>query len=127
NRDFTGVVEQIDPINKADKDVVNYPVTIRLTDTDLTGVRPGMNAVATFAGDERETNRWLVPTTALQEQNGQVSVQVVRGESVLTAAVQPLEEQGEWTVVEAPTLVEGDTVVGQVASYVGQDELQVSY
>ncbi|MEZ4678007.1 MAG: hypothetical protein R2932_27690 [Caldilineaceae bacterium] len=36
---FTGVVEQIDPINKSDKDVVNYPVTIRLTDSDLAGVR----------------------------------------------------------------------------------------
>lgn len=127
NRAFTGVVEQIDPINKADKDVVNYPVTIRLTDTDLTGVRPGMNAVATFAGDEREANRWLVPTTALQQENGQFSVQVVRGENVISAPVQPVEEQGEWSVVEAPTLAEGDTVVGQVASYVGQDELQISY
>jgi HlyD family secretion protein len=124
---FTGVVEQIDPINKSDKDVVNYPVTIRLTDAALAGVRPGMNAVATFATAADSEQHWLVPTTALQEQNGQFAVQVVRGESVSTAAVQPLETQGEWTVVEAPTLVEGDMVVGRVASYVGeQPEIAIS-
>ncbi|MCB0188811.1 MAG: hypothetical protein KDE31_31290, partial [Caldilineaceae bacterium] len=116
------------PINKEDKDVVNYPVTIRLTDSDLTGVRPGMNAVATFAGAESDVAQWLVPTTALQEQNGQYAVQVVRGEDVLAVPVQPQETQGEWTVVVAPQLVAGDTVVGQVASYVGQgDDVQVSY
>ncbi|HRW10299.1 MAG TPA: HlyD family efflux transporter periplasmic adaptor subunit [Caldilineaceae bacterium] len=128
NRSFTGIVEQINPINKEDKDVVNYPVTIRLTDSDLTGVRPGMNAVATFAGAESDVAQWLVPTTALQEQNGQYAVQVVRGEDVLAVPVQPQETQGEWTVVMAPQLVAGDTVVGQVASYVGQgDDVQVSY
>ena len=122
NRTFTGVIEQIDPINKSDKDVVNYPVTLRLTDTDLAGVRPGMNAVATFASEASDANQWLVPTTALQEQNGQFSVQVVRGENVVTASVRPLETQGEWTVVDAPTLVEGDSVVGHVASYVGSEQ-----
>ena len=128
NRTFTGVVEQIDPINKDDKDVVNYPVTIRLTDTELNGVRPGMNAVATFATDAGGADHWLVPTTALQEQNGQFAVQVVRGENLIAMAVQPLETQGEWTVVAAPTLVEGDTVVGRVASYVAeQQDVQVSY
>ncbi|MEZ4705853.1 MAG: efflux RND transporter periplasmic adaptor subunit [Caldilineaceae bacterium] len=128
NRTFTGIIEQIDPINESDKDVVNYPVTIRLTDADLNGVRPGMNAVATFVGQASDVNQWLVPTTALQEQNGAFSVQVVRGENVVTTSVKPLETQGEWTVVDAPTLVEGDTVVGQVASYVGQDqEVQALY
>lgn len=128
DRSFTGVVEQINPINKEDKDVVNYPVTLHLIDTDLTGVRPGMNAVATFAGAESEAVRWLVPTTALQEQNGQYAVQVVRGEDVLALPVEPQESQGEWTIVEAPSLVEGDTVVGQVASYVGQQQdVQVGY
>lgn len=127
NRTFTGLIEQIDPINKEDKDVVSYPVTIRLTDTNLEGVRPGMNAVATFANDKSDENQWLVPTTALHQENGQYAVQVVRGEALLTTTVQPLESQGEWTVVEAPLLVEGDTVVGQVATYVGQEELQVSY
>ncbi|MEZ4678008.1 MAG: hypothetical protein R2932_27695 [Caldilineaceae bacterium] len=72
--------------------------------------------------------QWLVPTTALQEQNEQFAVQVVRGEDVIAVPVQPQESQGEWTVVVAPLLVAGDSVVGQVASYVGQQQdAQVSY
>lgn len=128
DRTFTGIIEQIDPINKPDKDVVNYPVTIRLTDTGLDGVRPGMNAVATFPNQATDENRWLVPTTALQEQNEDYAVQVVRGENVLAAAVEPLETQGEWTVVDAATLLEGDRVVGSVASYVTDEpDIRVSY
>ena len=102
--------------------MVNYPVTIRLTDIKLDGVHPRMNTVATFVSDENDQNRWLVPTTALREQNGQFSVHVVRGENVISASVNPLDSQGEWTVVESPTLREGDSVIGHVTSYVGQEK-----
>ena len=128
DRTFQGVVEQIDPTNKADKDVVNYPVTIRLTDENLDGVRPGMNALATFANAETQESRWLVPTTALLEQDGQVIVQVAQGENTLPTVVEPLETQGEWTIVKSPALQEGDSVVGQVASFVDeQAEAQIVY
>ncbi|MEZ4860460.1 MAG: efflux RND transporter periplasmic adaptor subunit [Caldilineaceae bacterium] len=128
DRTFSGIVEQIDPINKSDKDVVNYPVTIRLSDPDLNGVRPGMNAVATFATQSNDPQRWLVPTTALQQVDGQTVVQVAHGEGFVPAVVTTLESQGEWTVVHAETLQEGDEVLGQVASYVGQQQdLQVTY
>lgn len=127
-RSFTGVVEQIDPINKADKDVVNYPVTLRLTDADLDGVRPGMNAVANFPNQQADDHRWLVPTTALRDQEGQTFVQVVRGENLAPTPVTPVETQGEWTVVRSEVLQEGDAVLGQVASYVGeQQDITVSY
>lgn len=119
-RTFQGVVEQIDPINKADKDVVNYPVTIRLVDEALDGVRPGMNALASFANAETQDNRWLVPTTALLQQDGQAIVQVARGETTVPTSVEPLETQGEWTIVESAELQEGDSVVGQVTSFVDQ-------
>lgn len=125
---FTGVVEQIDPTNKDDKDVVNYPVTIRLTDAALDGVRPGMNAVASFPKQQTEEQRWLVPTTALRSDNGQTLVQVARGEQFAPTVVTPVETQGEWTVVQSPALQEGDQVLGAVASYVDQQQdITVSY
>lgn len=128
DRTFAGVVDQIDPTNKADKDVINYPVTIRLTDTELDGVRPGMNALATFADATAAQERWLVPTTALLEQDGQVIVQVAQGETTVPTVVIPQETQGEWTIVESATLQAGDSVVGQVASFVDQQaEAQVVY
>jgi HlyD family secretion protein len=127
-RTFTGVVEQIDPINKADKDVVNYPVTIRLTDSTLDGVRPGMNAVANFPNQQANDHRWLVPTTALQTADNQSFVQVVRGEQMTQTPVTPVESQGEWTIVQSEALQAGDEVLGQVASYVNdQQDVTVSY
>lgn len=127
-RTFTGVVEQIDPINKDDKDVVNYPVTLRLTDATLDGVRPGMNAVASFPNKQADDQRWLVPTTALRNLEGQTFVQVVRGENLAPTEVTPIETQGEWTVVQSEALQEGDEVLGQVASYVDQQQdVRVSY
>jgi len=127
-RSFTGIVEQIDPINKADKDVVNYPVTIRLTDATLDGVRPGMNAVASFPNQQTTAPRWLVPTTALQTADDQTFVQVARGESFAPTAVTTVETQGEWTVVQSAALQEGDEVLGEVASYVDeQSDIKVSY
>lgn len=125
---FTGIVEQIDPINKADKDVVNYPVTLRLTDTTIDGVRPGMNAVASFPNEQVDDHRWLVPTTALRDYEGQTFVQVVQGENLTPTQVTPLETQGEWTVVRSEALQAGDEVLGQVASFVGEQQgVQVSY
>jgi HlyD family secretion protein len=127
-RTFSGEVVQIDPINKADKDVVNYPVTIRLTDENLDGVRPGMNAVAAFPNQQAGEQRWLVPSTALRSAENQLFVQVVRGENLLQTPVTQIETQGEWTVVRSDALQEGDEVLGAVASYVDQDqEVKVSY
>jgi len=127
-RTFTGIVEQIDPINKADKDVVNYPVTIRLTDTELNGVRPGMNAVANFPNQQANDQRWLVPTNALQSADNQTFVQVVRGEGFAQTPVTPVERQGEWTIVQSEALQTGDEVLGEVASYVNeQQDVKVSY
>ncbi|RIK38706.1 MAG: hypothetical protein DCC55_20330 [Chloroflexi bacterium] len=120
-RTYTGIVTDIAPINQADRDVVSYPVTIRLTDTDLNGVRPGMNAVATLNNRTAVEERWLVPTNALRpHENGQTFVMVQRGESFAPVAVMRGEAQGEWTLVQAPELQPGDKVLGSVASYVDQ-------
>jgi HlyD family secretion protein len=118
---YSGIVESIAPINQADRDVVSYPVTIRLTDADLEGVRPGMNAVATLNNATAVEERWLVPTNALRpHENGQTFVMVQRGEVFAPVAVVRGEAQGEWTLVQAPELRPGDQVLGSVASYVDQ-------
>ncbi len=118
---FNGIIDSIAPINQSDKDVVNYPVTIRLTDATLDGVRPGMNAVATLVDSGPATSSWLVPSSALRSQgDGRTLVLVQRGEGFAPVPVKPGENQGEWTLVEAPDLHAGDKVQGTVSTYVDQ-------
>ena len=121
---FTGVITSIAPINQSDKDVVNYPVTIKLTDATLDGVRPGMNAVATLTNAEMTITSWLAPTTALrQEKDGRTVVIAQRGERYTPVTVTSGEVQGEWTLVQSPDLHKGDKVLGSVASFVDQQAL----
>ena len=120
-RTFAGVIDSIAPINQSDKDVVNYPVTIQLTDTNLDGVRPGMNAVVTLTDPQSAAGGWLVPTTALKAlPGGQAQVLVQRGEELAPVTVVPGAAQGEWTLVQSPDLHAGDKVQGSVTSYVDQ-------
>ncbi len=117
---FSGVVSRIAPTNASTEGVVNYPVTIRLDDRNLTGVRPGMTAVATLQGETLKT-QWLVPTNALQEFEGTTTVEVVRNGQHSRVEVIRGASQGEWTVVQSPDLRAGDQVVGEVTSFVGQE------
>ena len=83
-----------------------------------------MTAVATILNDGAE-NAWLVPSSALIEFEGQQYVRLVRdGQQPGRIAVTPGTSQGEWTVVQSEELQAGDKVVGQVASFVDQEEGQ---
>jgi HlyD family secretion protein len=100
--------------------VVYYPVTIqltKLTDDELAKVKPGMTAVATIQDTAAASDGWLVPTNAIQQQDGQAVVLVVSGEITSTVAITPGAVQGEWTVVQSPALQAGDQVVGNVATF----------
>lgn len=119
-RPFQGEVARIAPVSSDTSGVVNYQVTIRLTDDDLAGVRPDMTAVAEFI-DSAASGGWLVPTSSLRQENGETVVAVVRNGQTLDVGVTPGAVQGEWTVVQSPALQSGDQVVGSVASYVDQD------
>lgn len=119
---LTGVIESIAPSSDSSSGVVYYPVTIRLTDDDLTNVRPGMTAVATIQNTATASSGWLVPTTAIQQQADQASVIVVSGATTTTIAVTPGTVQGEWTIVQSPELKSGDQVVGSVASYLDRQQ-----
>jgi len=113
---FAGEVSRIAPASSSTSGVVNYPVTIRLTEAALQDVRPGMTAVATLMG-EQMADTWLVPTNALTQYQGQTVVMIVRDGKPVPIAVTPRGVQGEWTVVQSQELHEGDQALGSVSSH----------
>lgn len=120
---FNGLVTQIAPASDSEQGVVNYPVTIQLTDFDLSNVRPGMTAVATLL-DEEAANGWLVPTSSVIERNGNTMVLVLRNGQPQPVRVTKVGTQGDWTIVESPELQAGDEAVGTVSSFINQDQNQ---
>ena len=120
-RALTGSVTTIAPSSESASGVVNYAVTVRLNDEDLSGIRAGMTAVATLQSTS-EANRWLVPTVAIEGTVSGEQVIVIRDGLPAVVAVTSGETQGEWTMVTSPALQAGDAVVGATASYL-QDGL----
>jgi HlyD family secretion protein len=117
---FNGVVARIAPSSESESGVVNYPVTIQLTDTELDGVRPGMTAVADILGEET-ADSWLVPTSAVRELDGESVVMILRDGQPTPISVTSQGTQGEWTVVQSVELKEGDEALGAVTSFLDED------
>jgi multidrug efflux pump subunit AcrA (membrane-fusion protein) len=118
---FDGVVSAISPINDSSSSSVSYPVTVRLTSTGLTGVRPGMNAVATLQNNTTlAPNSWLVPTNALRTNGAETVVMVMRDGQPSPVSVTTGAVQGEWTTVQSAELQPGDEVMGSITSNTNQ-------
>ena len=117
---FAGMISSIEPASNAQEGVIDFPVTVRLIDEALTNVRPGMTAVATLRSEMADA-RWLVPTTAVQENNGETVVIKTRGEETLPVVVVVEGVQGEWTVVRSTQLESGDEVMG-ATTFVSQED-----
>ncbi len=117
---FAGMISGIEPSSNAQEGVIDYPVTVRLIDEALTHVRPGMTAVATLRSEMADA-RWLVPTTAVQEYNGETVVVKTGDEQTLPVTVAVEGVQGEWTVVRSTQLQNGDEVLG-ATTFVSQDD-----
>lgn len=116
-KSYAGVVAAISPVNDSGSTSVSYPVTVRLAGDDLTGVLPGMNAVATLKRtQEVAENSWLVPSNAIRSGDGESTVIVVRSGLSFPVVVTPGAIQGEWTLVQSPDLEAGDEVVGTLTS-----------
>jgi RND family efflux transporter MFP subunit len=118
---FQGTISKVQPVSESSSGVVNYPVAIRLEGENLENVLPGMTAVATIL-DESVDPGWLVPSTSIREFEGEHYVMVVQGDQQQRVKVTPGEVQGEWIVVQAPDLQAGDVVVGQVTSFINEDD-----
>jgi HlyD family secretion protein len=117
---FEGTVTQMAPASDPEQSVVNYPVTIQLTDDNLSGVRAGMTAVATLH-NQATASGWLVPLNAVQTVDGQAQIEVVRNGQTMSVPVTTGSIQGEWVVVDSPQIQEGDEAVGSVTSLVIED------
>ena len=113
---FAGVISRIGPFTETQNGVISYPVTIQLLDNALDSVLPGMTAVATLRSEAAD-DRWLVPSTAIQEVDGATVVTVVRGQERLPLAVTPEGLHGEWTIVRSAGLQDGDEVADAIASF----------
>jgi len=116
DRTFAGVISRIGPFTETQSGVISYPVTIQLLDNALDAVLPGMTAVAALRS-EAAGERWLVPSTAIREVDGETVVTVVRGQERLPLAVTPEGLHGEWTIVRAADLQDGDEVVGAIVPF----------
>ena len=119
-RTFKGIISKVVPVSETSSTVVNYPVTIRLTDANLDGVLPGMTAVATIIDQNAKTG-WLVPTTSIYDYEGTKNVTVVRNGQRQRVQVTPGEVEGEWTVVQSPDLKANDAVVGKISSFINNN------
>lgn len=119
---FNGVVEAVSPVSDSSSGSVSYPVTVRLTDENLAGVLPGMNAVATLISQEAVAEgTWLVPSNALRSDGDVTTVVVMRDAQPVTVVVTTAGVQGEWTMVQSPELQASDQVVGSVTSQLDSD------
>lgn len=119
-KSFEGTVIQVAPSNDPDQSVVNYPVTIQLSDDNLSGVRSGMTALATLT-NQATASGWLVPINAVQNTNGTAQITLVRNGATINVPVTTGSVQGEWLVVDSPEIQEGDQVVGSVTTLVNED------
>jgi len=119
---FGGEVTQISPASSSEQGVVNYAVTISLTDENLHGVRAGMTAVATVQTGEASDAAWLVPTSAVKDRNGNSMVLILRNGQPTPVSVEKLGTQGEWTIVQSAELQAGDEALGGVSSFINQNE-----
>lgn len=117
---YTGEVSRIEPYSNASGGVVYYPVTIALTDDDLSGILPGMTAVAEFQAAEI-ANLWMVPTGAVRERNGETMVMILRNDQPTPVSVEKTGEQGEWAIVQSDELQAGDQAIGTVTSFINED------
>ncbi len=105
---YTATVMAIGPVGTVTSGVVNYPVTVNITNADA-NIKPGMTATLAIEVDHRD-NVLIIPTRAVKTQNNQkVVTVVVAGKSVQKQVQTGLSSD---TMIEVTKgLSEGDEVV----------------
>src|SRR3989344_5913226 len=105
---FTGKVVSVDAIGSVSSVVTSYPVIIQL-DTQTENILPNMAASANIIVETKD-NVLLVPTTAVQSQNGQSTVSVMRNGQIQQVAVET-GSSSDTQIEIVSGLSQGDTVV----------------
>ena len=109
DKEYTGEVTEIGMIGTVSQGVVNYPVTVRVTNADE-DIRPGMTASVTIVVDQRE-DVLLVPNRAIHTSSGQRTVTVLfEGQQIAVPVTIGLTNDS-MSEVTSDQLREGDVVV----------------
>jgi HlyD family secretion protein len=106
---YNGEVTEIGMIGSVSQGVVNYPVTVRVTDPDE-NIRPGMTASVTIIVDE-VTDALLVPNKAIRNNGGQQTVTIMFEGQQITVPVTVGLSGDSMSAVTSDQLREGDAVV----------------
>ena len=113
NKTFTGKVVSIDTIGSVSSGVTTYPAVIKL-DTQVPEIFSNMTTSATIITQIKD-NVFLVPTSAVQTQNEQSTVRVLKNNKINQVTVETGLSSS--TQVEITSgLSEGDTVITSVIS-----------
>ena len=116
---YTGSVISVDTVGAVSSGVTSYPVVIKF-DTELPDILANMSATANIITQTKD-NALLVPTSAVQTQNGQSSVRVLKNGQV--SQVQVETGLSSTTQIEITSgLSEGDTVITGSTSSTGTNQ-----
>ncbi len=108
-KEYNGVVEQVALTGTVVQGVVNFKVTVRITDADEL-VKPGMTAAVNIVV-ERLQGVLLVPNRAVRVREGQRVVYVLRGSVPEAVAVELGASSDLYSEVVGGDLQEGDEIV----------------
>jgi HlyD family secretion protein len=109
DKTYHGEVVEIGMVGTISQGVVNYPVTIRITDAD-TEIRPGMTASVSIVVAQVD-DALLVPNKAIRTINGQPLLTILFEGQQITLPVTVGLTNGSLSQVISEQLREGDVVV----------------
>jgi HlyD family secretion protein len=109
DKQYSGEVTEIGMVGTVSNGVVNYPVTVKVTNVDA-DIRPGMTASVSIT-TETVDNVLLVPNKAIKTSSGQKSVTVMFEGQPISVPVAVGITNGTYTQVTSEQLKEGDVVV----------------
>jgi HlyD family secretion protein len=109
DKQYSGEVTEIGMAGTVSQGVVNYPVTVRITDADAS-ILPGMTASVTIVTDQVD-NALLVPNKAIRTSSGQKYVTVLFEGQQISVPVTVGLSGSSMTEITSDQLQEGDVVV----------------
>lgn len=109
DREYNGTVVSIGMIGSVTQGVVNYPVTVQVTDPD-SSILPGMTASVTIILEQHD-DVLLVPNKAIRTSAGQRTVTILFEGQQITLPVTVGLSNSSLSEVTSDQLREGDTVL----------------
>lgn len=109
DKTYNGEVTEIGMIGTNSQGVVNYPVTVRITDADAS-ILPGMTATVSIITNE-VANALLVPNKAIRTSTGQQTVTILFEGQQITVPVTVGLVGDSYSQVTSDQLREGDVVI----------------